>query len=169
MHRSTAISLTTLLGLIGTAIPAAAATAPPVSLSYSSVDYPGATSTTIYGANRYQVGHNQYASFVGKYTDSAGNTHGFLLSGGNFTSLDDPNGFGTIAYGISNHGQIVGTYVTDASGGARLDPAPTRSCGLRARSRLSLRVNLCSAQASTTPGPSLDSRAMTRAGESRVS
>ena len=114
MHRSTAISLTTFLGLIGTVIPAAAA-GPPVTVSYSTFDYPGALSTTIYGINLYQDFDRQYASFVGTYTDSAG-SHGFLSTAGNLTPINVPNAYNTFANGINNNGEIVGTYATEGSG-----------------------------------------------------
>ena len=46
--------------------------------------------------------------------DSFGALHGFLLNNGSFTSLDVPGAAGTVAFGINDHGQIVGGY-TDAS------------------------------------------------------
>jgi uncharacterized membrane protein len=36
--------------------------------------------------------------------------HGFLLSGGVFTTINGPDASGTEAYGINNSGQIVGNY-----------------------------------------------------------
>jgi hypothetical protein len=58
---------------------------------------------------------------VGTYQDASLTEHGFLLSGGHYTTLDDPNagtGFfvGTFATGINARGDIVGTY-QDAGGG----------------------------------------------------
>jgi len=54
---------------------------------------------------------------VGDYS-TAGGIHGFLESGGAYTTLDDPAATnGTYAYGISDMGQIVGYYL-DASNGA---------------------------------------------------
>jgi len=49
---------------------------------------------------------------VGNYDD--GSSHGFLDSGGSFTTIDDPNATrvgGTFAHGINDAGQIVGQYV----------------------------------------------------------
>src|SRR5205807_119271 len=43
--------------------------------------------------------------------------HGFLLSNGQYTSLDVPAAMSTVAFGISNAGQIVGWY-EDAMAGA---------------------------------------------------
>lgn len=49
-------------------------------------------------------------SIVGYYTDTNANVHGFLYSGGVFTTLDEPNAQGwTYAQGIDN-GNIVGSY-----------------------------------------------------------
>jgi probable HAF family extracellular repeat protein len=49
---------------------------------------------------------------VGSFTDANGHRHGFLLSDGQYTTLDDPNAgvFGTSAEGINDRGQIVGVY-----------------------------------------------------------
>src|SRR5262249_25121844 len=45
------------------------------------------------------------------YWDSHGTAHGFLYSGGTYTTLDDPLGTkGTVAGGINDTGQIVGGY-----------------------------------------------------------
>ena len=53
---------------------------------------------------------------VGRY--AATGTHGFLLSDGVFTSIDDPDAaFGTVAKGINDNGQVVGFYI-DAIGSA---------------------------------------------------
>jgi uncharacterized membrane protein len=55
------------------------------------------------------------------YEDASRNDHGFLLSGGQYTTLDDPNAgtgpfVGTFATGINARGDIVGQY-QDAGGG----------------------------------------------------
>jgi uncharacterized membrane protein len=48
---------------------------------------------------------------VGFFSDASFIGHGFLLSGGQYTTLDDPNGvFGTSAYGINSRGDIVGAF-----------------------------------------------------------
>jgi hypothetical protein len=46
----------------------------------------------------------------------AGVTHGFLLSGGEFTSIDFPGASGTVASGINPRGDIVGFYVSAGVG-----------------------------------------------------
>jgi hypothetical protein len=48
---------------------------------------------------------------VGAYADSSFLDHGFVYSGGKYTTLDDPNGSNTILTGINDFGQIVGTYI----------------------------------------------------------
>jgi hypothetical protein len=48
---------------------------------------------------------NPQGDIVGFYIDGSGDTHGFLLSEGRFTSIDVPG-----AFGISRRGSIVGTY-----------------------------------------------------------
>jgi probable HAF family extracellular repeat protein len=58
---------------------------------------------------------NNNGQIVGDYQDARGNYHGFLLSGGTFTSLDYPRATSTQARGINLAGQIVGQY-TDARG-----------------------------------------------------
>ena len=57
-------------------------------------------------------GVNDADQIVGYYQDGGGN-HGYLLSGGVFTFLNDPSASGvngTIAFGINASGQIVGGY-----------------------------------------------------------
>jgi probable HAF family extracellular repeat protein len=57
-------------------------------------------------------GVNDTDQIVGSYHNGSG-AHGFLLSGGTYTTLDDPLATnGTIAYGINDAGQIVGAYNT---------------------------------------------------------
>src|SRR5436853_176807 len=60
-------------------------------------------------------GINDAGQVVGAYTDANDHAHGFLYSGGTFTTLDDPSATtGTLALGINDAGQIVG-YYTDVS------------------------------------------------------
>jgi probable HAF family extracellular repeat protein len=60
-------------------------------------------------------GVNDMDQIVGRYQDATG-LHGFLLSGGTYTTLNDPLAtMGTDAYGINATGQIVG-YYTNATG-----------------------------------------------------
>ena len=72
--------------------------------TYTTIDDPSATSqgTTAFGIND-----------AGQIVGSSGD-HGFLLSGGTYTALNDPLGFDTTAFGINASGQIVGSYQADA-------------------------------------------------------
>jgi len=61
-------------------------------------------------------GINDQGQIVGFYVDSSGATHGFLYSGGTYTTLDDPLGTGgTFAQGINDQGQIVGYYIDSSN------------------------------------------------------
>ena len=56
------------------------------------------------------LGINDADQIVGDYQDAAG-LHGYLVSGGIFTTLNDPLGVkGTFATGINDTGQIVGSH-----------------------------------------------------------
>jgi len=76
--------------------------------TFTSFDFPGATTT---GAQ----GINGDGAVVGFYVDSGGKQHGFLLSAGTFTTLDYPGALSTGARGINSQGDIVGVH-TDATG-----------------------------------------------------
>lgn len=74
--------------------------------TFATVDFPGATGTYAEGINGTTI--------VGDYQDSSG-THGFVRSGGIFTSLDfptAPQGSETHAFGVNSSGMIVGYYDT---------------------------------------------------------
>src|SRR5439155_26285611 len=55
-------------------------------------------------------GINAAGDVVGVYRDAGGKQHGFLLSGGIFTSIDFPGAISTGARGIGPGGDIVGAY-----------------------------------------------------------
>src|SRR5262249_27763159 len=59
-------------------------------------------------------GINACGQIVGEYVDG-GTTHGYLLSGGSYLTLDPPGSTFTRAVGINASGQIVGLY-NDTSG-----------------------------------------------------
>ncbi len=71
--------------------------------AFSTVDFPGATSTFLYGINNA-------GQMVGAYIDDSEATHGFLLNGGVFTTIDFPDARLTVAAGINNNGDITGQY-----------------------------------------------------------
>jgi uncharacterized membrane protein len=78
--------------------------------TFASVDVPGAADTLA-------TGINARGAIVGIYYDIAGNSHGFLLKNGDFSTVDVPGSLvgvsGTLqteANGINNAGDIVGDY-----------------------------------------------------------
>jgi probable HAF family extracellular repeat protein len=78
---------------------------PPLTFKYKAIKVAGAQSTAIYGINNGGV-------MVGSYVDSGGVRHGFSLSAGNVTRLDDPKGTDTYCFAINKAGAIVGYYST---------------------------------------------------------
>lgn len=107
LHRLRQLCGVALLLALAFARPAGAT---PVSITYRSIDWPGASSTVANGVNRTAtVGHG--VEVVGTFDDSTG-THGFLFSGNTMTKLDMPmpGAFWTTAEGINSHHQIVGSY-----------------------------------------------------------
>jgi hypothetical protein len=60
-------------------------------------------------------GINNPRTVVGDYATSDGNTHGFFLSGGTFTTFDVPGATSTDLLAINNPGDFTGTF-TDSSG-----------------------------------------------------
>ncbi len=71
--------------------------------TFSTIDFPGATSTVAFDIN-------PSGEIVGRYV-TAGNTHGFLLSTkGELTAIDFPGAVFTVAAGINPRGDIVGMY-----------------------------------------------------------
>jgi probable HAF family extracellular repeat protein len=79
--------------------------------SFTTFNAPGATG---FGTNAFGI--NDSGQIVGFFFD-AGNTttHGFLDTGGSFTTINAPGAIDTYAYGINDSGQIVGSFV-DALG-----------------------------------------------------
>ncbi|MEV5574852.1 hypothetical protein AB0L06_32860 [Spirillospora sp. NPDC052269] len=80
---------------------------------FTPVDVPGATGTM-------PMGINDHGQIAGTYDDTSGRSHAFVLLNGRYTTLDHPNATGdatdyglsgTVASGINDHGEIVGSYV----------------------------------------------------------
>ena len=69
------------------------------------IDPPGSTDTRPFGIN-------SRGEIVGLFITSGGNTHGFLLGGGEYTTIDVPGAIRTNALAINARGQIVGRYDT---------------------------------------------------------
>ena len=77
--------------------------------TYTKVDFPGATATTLNG------GPNPEDTNIGSWTDTGGVTHGFTLKKGVFTSFDPTGSTSTTPNWISPQGVIVGGFL-DSSG-----------------------------------------------------
>src|SRR5260221_3487100 len=92
--------------------------------TYATFDDPLNTS----GDGTLASGINDTGQIVGTYADASG-VHGFLLSGGSYTTLHAPLAPQyTIAPGINGAGQIVGVYFSN-----RLRHAPPHSLLLHTR------------------------------------
>jgi probable HAF family extracellular repeat protein len=78
--------------------------------TYTTLDDPLAGASAS-GQGTLTQGINDAGQIVGYYLDSNGNRHGFLYSGGAYTTLSDPLATNvTIASGINDLGQVVGYY-----------------------------------------------------------
>jgi probable HAF family extracellular repeat protein len=71
--------------------------------SFSSIDVPAAVGLT------FAEGINNAGEVVGRYLDSNSVLHGFVLSKGVYTTLDFPGASDSVAFGLNDRGQIVGT------------------------------------------------------------
>jgi hypothetical protein len=77
--------------------------------TYTTIDFPGAITTTLNG------GPNPQGTSVGTYTDVSNVTHGFTLTKKDvFTSFDAPGSATTTPNFISPQGVIVGSYLDSA-------------------------------------------------------
>src|SRR5262249_47283724 len=65
---------------------------------------------------RTAVNGNGNNAIVGEFDDTAGNTHGFVLRGGEYTQIDVPNASWSSLHGINESGQLAGTYSDKATG-----------------------------------------------------
>jgi len=73
--------------------------------SFSPIVYPGAITTAANGLN------NKGSVLVGSFSDTQGNGHGFVWSGGSsYIQFDAPGSHDTIGIGINDVGQIAGAF-----------------------------------------------------------
>jgi probable HAF family extracellular repeat protein len=72
------------------------------------VDFPNSTSSLVNTINAR-------GDMVGNYTDADGNTHGFLLRKGKFSTIDFPGASFTAARSINARGDVAGRF-EDAAG-----------------------------------------------------
>ncbi len=77
----------------------------PQAFALSKVAIPA--SYTKYWSVIYAV--NNAGVMVGGWNDASGNTHGMMISGGQVTTIDDPDGVQTVLLGINSKNQIVGS------------------------------------------------------------
>jgi len=80
-----------------------------VSVAFFSFDFPGSTNTQA-------TAINPSGEIVGRYIDSNGSQHGFVLRDGAFSSVDIPGATFTDAAWVNARGDIVGGYA-DSRGG----------------------------------------------------
>lgn len=80
--------------------------------SFTTIDLPGAVLTG-------PADINNIGEIAGRYRDTGGIVHGFLLSSGTFTSITFPNAVFTRALGINGKGEIVGDYSLTSETGSR--------------------------------------------------
>ena len=77
------------------------------------------------GASLTAAAINDRGDVAGFYTNPAtGNTDGFLLSHGQFTDLAVPGASATMALGVSNSDEVVGTYTVGSGSSARRTGSP---------------------------------------------
>src|SRR5262245_56644832 len=83
---------------------------PPAIMAFSAAPSASSAPSTIPRPTIPRRSASTMQQIVGEYSDATG-TNGFLLSGGIFTTLDDPLATGgTEAFGITDAGQIVGFF-----------------------------------------------------------
>jgi uncharacterized membrane protein len=80
------------------------------SYTFTTLDYPGATSTSPNAVNSTGV-------IVGSYVDTASTTHGFAYFYGKFVTVDVPNAKFTALTGINKNGVLCGNFANTATHG----------------------------------------------------
>lgn len=73
-------------------------------LHFTTLNYPGAQSTKLWGINKYNT-------IVGSFIQSTGgNQQGFRYSGGRFSPIQFPGAISTVPHAVNDNGVIVGIY-----------------------------------------------------------
>ncbi len=72
---------------------------------FVAVNFPGATYTSVNGMDR-----NNSQTLVGNYIDTNGVDHGYIYTGGSYTTLDYPGNNITFPQDVNDLGQVVGQY-----------------------------------------------------------
>src|SRR5262249_41868010 len=81
-----------------------------VKFSFTTIDVP-VCGPTNNGPCQTRVNGNSTNAIVGDFDDNGGNTHGFVLRGGEYTQIDVPGATSTSLNGINASGWLAGTYV----------------------------------------------------------
>ena len=71
------------------------------------------TDINVPGSQPYSTGYNglginNFGQIAGSYTDSSGNSDGFLYTGGKYVTVDAPGATDTYVFGINDFGQLLG-------------------------------------------------------------
>lgn len=92
------------------------------SFNFVSIDMPCAACPGGTALRTAIGGISPTGDIVGVYTDAVGGQHGFLMSHGEYTTIDFPGALSTSARGISPTGDIVGSYTAPVSLAPRGSP-----------------------------------------------
>ena len=82
---------------------------------FTSVTDPNAPSTSLTAA-----AIDNHGDIAGFYTNAAGTTDGFLKTGGKFIDLSAPGASSTMALGVNDHDEVVGTYTVGSGSSAMM-------------------------------------------------
>jgi uncharacterized membrane protein len=81
--------------------------------TFTDINVPGSQSGS---TGEFGLAVNNLGQVAGSYSDSAGNSDGFLYTGGKYVTLDAPGATDTYLYGINDFGQILGVSVYVSTG-----------------------------------------------------
>jgi hypothetical protein len=95
--------------------------------AYTNIDVPAALGAAPGSTAATAV--NDRGDITGSYSDGSGNTHGFLLSGGTFSSFDISEAAFTYPFGLSAEGDIVGWACCGSIGGFLLSNGEVSAIG----------------------------------------
>ncbi len=114
--------------MIGCSLPLFGARCEAQSFNFAPIDVPCSACPGGIARRTAIGGINPGGDIVGTYTDTVGKQHGFLLSGGQFTSIDVPGALvgttgtlPTVARGIGPNGEIVGQFTAPVNSSAPVD------------------------------------------------
>ena len=114
--------------MIGCSLPLFGARCEAQSFNFAPIDVPCSACPGGIARRTAIGGINPGGDIVGTYTDAVGKQHGFLLSGGQFTSIDVPGTLvgttgtlPTVARGIGPNGEIVGQFTAPVNSSAPVD------------------------------------------------